>query len=118
MLCGGTINPYLNNTVSIEGFFFEDEIITGNYIGVSTDLANSIKVVPIGKYSMVISGEQLSRQELKKVVEFSMQSENETKYSLVNYVVTTENMIGSIIETIAKILLYVGIGIFIFAVRF
>lgn len=116
MLCGGTINPYLNNTVSIEGFFFEDEIITGNYIGVSTDLANSIKVVPIGKYSMVISGEQLSRQELKKVVEFSMQSENATKYSLVNYVVTTENMIGSIIETIAKILLYVGIGIFIFAV--
>ena len=45
-----------------------------------------------------------------------MQNENGVKYSLVNYVITAENMIGSTIKTIAKILPYVGIGIFVFAI--
>lgn len=116
MICGGIISPYLNKMVSIDGFFFEDEIINGNYIGISNELANLIKSAPVGKYSMAISGELLSKHNLEKVVAFSMQNENGVKYSLVNYVITAENMIGSTIKTIAKILLYVGIGIFVFAI--
>lgn len=45
-----------------------------------------------------------------------MKSEDGVKYPLVNYVVSAENMVGSIIEAAAKILLYVGIGVFVFAV--
>lgn len=116
MICGGIISPYLNKMVSIDGFFFEDKIINGNYIGISNELANLIKSAPVGKYSMAISGELLSKHNLEKVVAFSMQNENGVKYSLVNYVITAENMIGSTIKTIAKILLYVGIGIFVFAI--
>ena len=95
MICGGIISPYLNKMVSIDGF---------------------LKSAPVGKYSMAISGELLSKHNLEKVVAFSMQNENGVKYSLVNYVITAENMIGSTIKTIAKILLYVGIGIFVFAI--
>ena len=116
MRCGGPYNPYITKILTIKGFFFEDKNVDKSFIGVSDSLASEIKNAPAGKYAMAISGEKLSKSDLEKVVEFSMKSEDGVKYSLVNYVVSAENMVGSFIKTVAKILLYVGIGVFVFAV--
>ncbi len=116
MSCGGSITPYLEKTVLIKGFFFENDDVNKSFIGVSEQLATAIAAAPVGKYAMAISGEKLSKPDLEKIVEFSTKSENGIKYSLVNYVVSAESMIGSLIKTIAKILLYVGMGVFVFAV--
>ncbi len=118
MRCGGPYNPYITKIVTIKGFFFDngDGTVDSSFIGMSESLADEIKNVPVGKYAMAISGEKLSKSDLEKVVDFSMKSEDGVKYSLVNYVVSAENMVGSFIKTVAKILLYVGIGVFVFAV--
>lgn len=116
MRCGGPYNPYITKILTIKGFFFEDKNVDKSFIGVSDSLAAEIKNAPVGKYARAISGEKLSRSDLEKVVEFSMKNEDGVKYPLVNYVVSAENMVGSIIEAAAKILLYVGIGVFVFAV--
>lgn len=118
MQCGGTYNPYITKILTIKGYFFDpgDGTVDKSFIGVSDSLAAEIKNAPVGKYARAISGEKLSKADLEKVVEFSMKSEDGVKYSLVNYVVSAENMVGSIIEAVAKILLYVGIGVFVFAV--
>ena len=118
MQCGGTYNPYITKILTIKGYFVDpgDGTVDKSFIGVSDSLAAEIKNAPVGKYARAISGEKLSKSDLEKVVEFSMKSEDGVKYSLVNYVVSAENMVGSIIKEIAKILLYVGIGVFVFAV--
>ena len=116
MSCGGSISPYLEKNVFIKGFFFESGDEDGSFIGVSNAISAAIEAYPAGKYAMAISGEKLSKSDIEKVVEFSLKSENGVKYSLVNYVVTVENMVGSLIKTIAQILLYVGMGVFVFAV--
>lgn len=118
MQCGGTYNPYITKILTIKGYFFDngDGTVDKSFIGVSDSLAAEIKNAPVGKYARAISGEKLSKSDLEKVVEFSMKSEDGVKYPLVNYVVSAENMVGSIIEAAAKILLYVGIGVFVFAV--
>ena len=118
MQCGGTYNPYITKILTIKGYFFDngDGTVDSSFIGVSDSLAAEIKNAPVGKYARAISGEKLSKSDLEKVVEFSMKSEDGVKYPLVNYVVSAENMVGSIIEAAAKILLYVGIGVFVFAV--
>lgn len=116
MKCGGILNPYLNKTLTIKGFFFENEDVDDQFVCVSQSLRTEIKNIPVDKYSMVISGEKLSKRDLEKVVNFSMQTNNGVKYSLVNYVVSVETMVGSLIKSIAQVLLYIGIGIFIFAI--
>lgn len=116
MSCGGSFSAYFTEIVSVKGFFFDDGDIDGSFIGMSDELATRLKSVPTGKYQMAVSGEKISKTDLEKIVDFSMKSENGVKYSLVNYVVSVENMIGSLIKSVAKILLYVGIGVFVFAV--
>ena len=116
MSCGGSFSAYFTEIVSVKGFFFDDGDVDGSFIGMSDELATRLKSVPTGKYQMAVSGEKISKTDLEKIVDFSMKSENGVKYSLVNYVVSVENMIGSLIKSVAKILLYVGIGVFVFAV--
>ncbi len=116
MSCGGSFSPYFTQNVSIQGFFFESNKVDSSFIGVSQTMATAIQEVPVGKYAMAISGEKLSKHELEKLVDFSGTSDNGVKFTLVNYVVSMENMVGSIIKTVAQILLYVGIAVFLFAV--
>ncbi len=116
MSCGGGFEPYLAKNVTTQGFFLENENVDSTFIGVSVDMGEALQQASVGKYSMAISGEKLSKSELEKIVDFSGRSENGVKFTLTNYVVSTENMVGSIIKTVAKILLYVGIAVFVFAI--
>ncbi len=116
MSCGGSFEPYLVKNVTIQGFFLENENVDSTFIGVSNEMGEAFRQAPVGKYSMAISGERLSKSELEKIVDFSGKSENGIKFTLTNYVVSAENMVGTIIKTVAKILLYVGIGVFVFSI--
>ena len=120
MACVENARQYFTQTISIKGFFFEQDYIDGDvdgsFIGLSESLASSIAALPVGKYEMAISGEKLSKAQLEKIVEFSMKTEGGIEYSLNNYVVLLESMVGSIIKAVAKILLYVGIGVYVFAI--
>jgi len=120
MACVENARQYFTQTISIKGFFFEQDYIDGDvdgsFIGVSESLASSLAALPVGKYEMAISGEKLSKAQLEKIVEFSMKTEGGIEYSLNNYVVLLESMVGSIIKAVAKILLYVGIGVYVFAI--
>lgn len=117
---------YIQTEVRIKGFFFGDydsfydEFGNGgqSIVGVSKELANVFaqQNAENGKYASVISGEKLSKEALEKVVKLSMETNDGVRFSLSNYVVTLEDMVGTIIKTVAKILLYVGIGIFVFAI--
>lgn len=116
MSCGGSFEPYFVKNVTIQGFFLENETVDSTFIGVSNEMGEALKQAPVGKYAMAICGEKLSKSELEKIVDFSGTSENGVKFTLTNYVVSAENMVGSIIKTVAKILLYVGIAVFVFAI--
>lgn len=117
MQCGGTYNPYITKILTIKGYFVDpgDGTVDKSFIGVSDSLAAEIKNAPVGKYAMAISGEKLSKSDLEKLSSFN-EKRRRRQVSLVNYVVSAENMVGSIIAAVAKILLYVGIGVFVFAV--
>lgn len=116
MTCGGSISPYLVRAVAIKGFFFETAEVKGSFLGVSEALMTEIEKAPAGKYQKAISGEKLTKSGLEKIVDLSGKNENGVQYSLVNYIVSMENMVGSLIKTVAEILLWVGIGVFVFAI--
>ena len=125
MLCYEQYDYYFDGNVELKGFFFDDETLydektysdSSSYIGVSQEMADVFKNADAGgKYAGAISGEKLSKAELEKIVNFSMTTKDGVRYALSNYVVTLEDMVGSLIKTVAKVLLYVGIGIFVFAI--
>ena len=111
-------------SAKIAGFFLPDErikdpsnefssydefVMTGD--GVYQKFAADGKT----KYRFAICRLSRDKADIRKAVEASFETEDGVRYGLQNYITRTESSVGDIIKSLAKVFLYVGIGVFVFA---
>lgn len=55
------------------------------------------------------------KSEIRKAVDVSFEENDGVRYGLQNHITNMESTVGDIIKSLAKVFLYVGIGVFVFA---
>ena len=85
------------------------------YLILDDQFYNQISSIKTGDYAFAISTMPSDRSEIKKIVEFSYTKFDNAEYQINNQVSFILKQVNSIIEILANVFLYVGIGFAVFA---
>lgn len=111
-------------SAKIAGFFLPDERLTdpanafstySDFVMTGDGVYKKFQADGETKYRFAICRLAKDKADIRKAVEASFETEDGVRYGLQNYITRTESSVGDIIKSLAKVFLYVGIGVFVFA---
>ena len=111
-------------SAKIAGFFLPDERLTdpadafstySDFVMTGDGVYKKFQADGKTKYRFAIGRLSRDKADIRKAVEASFETEDGVRYGLQNYITRTESSVGDIIKSLAKVFLYVGIGVFVFA---
>lgn len=115
---------YSTGETYVEGYYLSygnDDYSGQGSLVVSKEKVASIEEAVSGEYAFVVKGNP-TKAEWKKLIRFAYDNEKEVSeldkgvtYSMQNSVIVTLSTLNDIVESMAKIFLYIGIGFAVFA---
>ena len=111
-------------SAKIAGFFLPDERLTdpanafstySDFVMTGDGVYKKFQADGETKYRFAICRLAKDKADIRKAVDASFEESDGVRYGLQNYITRTESSVGDIIKSLAKVFLYVGIGVFVFA---
>ncbi|MDY6150897.1 MAG: ABC transporter ATP-binding protein/permease [Eubacteriales bacterium] len=111
-------------SAKIAGFFLPDERLTdpanafstySDFVMTGDGVYKKFQADGKTKYRFAICRLAKDKADIRKAVDASFEESDGVRYGLQNYITRTESSVGDIIKSLAKVFLYVGIGVFVFA---
>lgn len=111
-------------SAKIAGFFLPDERLTdpadafstySDFVMTGDGVCKKFQADGETKYRFAICRLAKDKADIRKAVDASFEESDGVRYGLQNYITRTESSVGDIIKSLAKVFLYVGIGVFVFA---
>lgn len=111
-------------SAKIAGFFLPDERLTdpanafstySDFVMTGDGVYKKFQADGETKYRFAICRLAKDKADIRKAVDASFEESDGVRYGLQNYITRMESSVGDIIKSLAKVFLYVGIGVFVFA---
>lgn len=111
-------------SAKIAGFFLPDERLTdpenafstySDFVMTGDGVYQKFQADGETKYRFAICRLAKDKADIRKAVDASFEESDGVRYGLQNYITRMESSVGDIIKSLAKVFLYVGIGVFVFA---
>ena len=111
-------------SAKIAGFFLPDERLTdpanafstySDFVMTGDGVYQKFAADGETKYRFAICRLAKDKADIRKAVDASFEESDGVRYGLQNYITRMESSVGDIIKSLAKVFLYVGIGVFVFA---
>lgn len=111
-------------SAKIAGFFLPDERLTdpanafstySDFVMTGDGVYKKFQADGETKYRFAICRLAKDKADIRKAVDASFEESDGVRYGLQNYIIRMESSVGDIIKSLAKVFLYVGIGVFVFA---
>lgn len=111
-------------SAKIAGFFLPDERLTdpanafstySDFVMTGDGVYKKFQADGETKYRFAICRLAKDKADIRKAVDASFEESDGVRYGLQNYITGMESSVGDIIKSLAKVFLYVGIGVFVFA---
>lgn len=105
-----------DSELTLVGIFYNPESEGNNIFVIDDVLYGNMDTRDLGNYAYLIAKMPSDTSTLTKIIKFSYDyNENETIYYMKNGVMSTLSVVNELIETLAKVFLYVGLGFAVFA---